>query len=1070
MKKILRLLVTVAAMAWVASLNTGCTAKMKKAYHESRADKFYAAGQFDRAEIEYLNVLRNDHGNAKAFARLGYIYFDQGRFQTAAPFLLRATSLATNDLEVHLKLGLVYAAAGQMKEARNEAIFILDRDPQVAEAPLLLVQTVRTEADVAPVSARLDKLIKAGDRASLEVALGTLAFRNNDAKTAEAAFKRALALDPKSVEALEALGALEATQNNVKEAEANFKAAADLSPARSTKRMVYARFKLQSGQADAARQILEEALKQAPDYIPAWMGLAEIDLAAKQFDASRGSLTKVLARDPDNFDGLMLDSRLRFAQGDLTGTVATLERMARLYPQAPRVHFQLGAAYLASGDDTKATVSLNRALELDPGFSEAVLLLAQIQVKNQNPDPAIVSLGKLVQKYPQFTHAELLLADAYRQRGKLNEALGIYATVERQSPNAPEVLLLDGSTELQAGDKAQARQKFERALALAPANLPALEQLVNLDLEEKNFDGANQRVQTKLSQAPTNMMLHLLVAKVQLAAGNRAGAEKTLLAAVPVDPRNEQPHLLLAQLFLDGKQTDKAIGELQTVIKLDPKNLSAMMLLASTSENAKDYKGAAATYEQMLQVDPKCSPALNNLAYLYSEQLGQLDRAYELAQRARAEQPFDPSTADTLGWICVKRGTYPTALSLLQESAAKLASVPDVQYHLGMVNYLMADEADARTAFQLALAGGKEFAGRDECQLCLSLLNIDPQTADAAALAKLEKRVADRSDDVVAQSRLGAIYQRDGKTDKAMASYEAVLKLDGKNLAAMNALAKLYEKPDAAKAYGFAKAAYKLAPNNAGVAHLYGRLAYQNGDFKLASTILLSAVQNLPGEASAQFDYARAVYSMGKVADAQAALQAAQAANLPAAQAGEAKRMAEMITLADNPQPAAAGQVAGILKAEPDYVPALVVQMKLSELSGDIAGATAAGEKVLARFPDFVPVERELAILYAKDNSKAQAAYNYAVKARAEYPNDPALIKATGIIIFQQGDFTRAASLLRDCSVKSPTDPEIFYYLGAAQLQLKQRIAGRTSLQQALALKLSGPLADSAKQLLSDAK
>ena len=472
MKKILRLMVTVAAMAWVASLNTGCTAKMKKAYHESRADKFYAAGQYDRAEIEYLNVLRNDRSNAKAFARLGYIYFDQGRFQTAAPFLVRASDLATNDLDVRMKLGQVYAAAGRMKDARDEAIFILDRNPQMADAPLLLVQSVRAEQEVAPVEARLEKLVQAGDRASFEVALGTLAFRNNDPKTAEADFKRALTLDPKSVDALEALGALQATQNDVKDAEANFKAAADLSPARSTKRMVYARFKLQTGQLDEARQILETVVKQAPDYIPALMGLAEIDLSSKKYDASRESLTRVLARDPENFDGLMLDSRLRFMQGDVTGAITTLERMSHLYSQAPAVHYQLAAAYLASGDDTKATVSLNQALDLDPGYAEAIMLLAQIQIKNQNPDPAIVSLGKLVQKYPRLERAQLLLADAYRQRQKPDDALRIYATVEKQLPNSPEVPLLAGATLLKTGDKAQARQNFERALALAPRQSP----------------------------------------------------------------------------------------------------------------------------------------------------------------------------------------------------------------------------------------------------------------------------------------------------------------------------------------------------------------------------------------------------------------------------------------------------------------------------------------------------------------------------------------------------------------------------------------------------------------------
>src|SRR5450756_1568040 len=87
------------------------------------------------------------------------------------------------------------------------------------------------------------------------------------------------------------------------------------------------------------------------------------------------------------------------------------------------------------------------------------------------------------------------------------------------------------------------------------------------------------------------------------------------------------------------------------------------------------------------------------------------------------------------------------------------------------------------------------------------------------------------------------------------------LKTDPRNLAAMNALAKLYEPKDAVKAYGLAKAAYKLDPNNAEVAHVYGRLAYQNGDFKLASTMLQSAAQNQPGNAGTAFDYARAAYS-----------------------------------------------------------------------------------------------------------------------------------------------------------------------------------------------------------------
>ena len=94
MKRILYPVLILAVGAAVICGTGGCSAGAKKAWHESRGDKYYAAGEFERTEIEYLNVLRYDSENAKAFTRLAGIYFDQGRFQTAAPFLSRAVTLS----------------------------------------------------------------------------------------------------------------------------------------------------------------------------------------------------------------------------------------------------------------------------------------------------------------------------------------------------------------------------------------------------------------------------------------------------------------------------------------------------------------------------------------------------------------------------------------------------------------------------------------------------------------------------------------------------------------------------------------------------------------------------------------------------------------------------------------------------------------------------------------------------------------------------------------------------------------------------------------------------------------
>src|ERR1019366_1951310 len=113
MSKLTRWVPSLALLLLLAIADTGCTAKMKAAYHQQRADRYYDAGQFDQAEIEYKNVLRNSPQNAQAWSRLGLIYFEEGRAGEAAQILMRARQFATNNLQVRLKLGPFYLNAGK---------------------------------------------------------------------------------------------------------------------------------------------------------------------------------------------------------------------------------------------------------------------------------------------------------------------------------------------------------------------------------------------------------------------------------------------------------------------------------------------------------------------------------------------------------------------------------------------------------------------------------------------------------------------------------------------------------------------------------------------------------------------------------------------------------------------------------------------------------------------------------------------------------------------------------------------------------------------------------------------
>ena len=132
MKK-LQLFLILAIASLLAIGSTGCSAKAKADRHLQRANRYFNTDKYDSAEVEYINVLRNDQKNAEAYSRLGILYFEEGRQQTAAPFLFRGSQLATNNPETHLKLGFIYLSMGKSKEARAEAIFVLARKPQVKD-------------------------------------------------------------------------------------------------------------------------------------------------------------------------------------------------------------------------------------------------------------------------------------------------------------------------------------------------------------------------------------------------------------------------------------------------------------------------------------------------------------------------------------------------------------------------------------------------------------------------------------------------------------------------------------------------------------------------------------------------------------------------------------------------------------------------------------------------------------------------------------------------------------------------------------------------------------------------
>jgi tetratricopeptide (TPR) repeat protein len=496
------------------------------------------------------------------------------------------------------------------------------------------------------------------------------------------------------------------------------------------------------------------------------------------------------------------------------------------------------------------------------------------------------------------------------------------------------------------------------------------------------------------------------------------------------------------------------------------------MTLALLYERTNDFPKARDAYERLISIDPNFISALNNLAYLYADRLNDLDKAYDLARKARQLQRDDPAVADTFGWVLSKRGEYQQALPILQESAAKLPDSPEVQFHLGMTAYMMGQTDLAKVAFQKAASAAKDFPGKEESKRRLALLKSGAGVSPELSLSQLETMTKEQPNDVISQMRLGEAYEKQGASNKAASAFEQALKLNPRLASAVTKLAQLYAGPlhNKEKALTYAKKARELMPGDPQVAGVLGKVAYQSGNLAWSYSLLQEAARQRQNDSSILHDLAWAAYGLGKVNEARDAMQKVLTNSPGSFQGADAKKFLALTELNENAKEliAAEAEVQKERMSDPEYLPALMAQAALDEQGGQIKPATEIYAGILRRLPDFAPAQKRLAALYAQDPSVTATAYDLAAKARQALPDDAELAELLGQLSYEKKEYQRAIQLLQESARTKSLNANSLFYLGMSQLQIRQKTEAQGVLNQALLAGLQEPFATEARRALAD--
>ena len=1062
-----RTLIAVAVLAIAA----GCTQQAKRERLFKRAENYFNSGEYNKAKIEYLTYIRSDPQNATAFQRLGTIWFEQGAPIRAAPFFMKARELAPKNMENRVQLCRVYLSLSDAAAARKELTSILKESPDNTEALALLAETDRTKEDIAHTEQMLQK-VRDHDKASYYMAVANVAFHKGDVHGAEAALHHAARLDPKSPTAYLALATLHFQAKNKADGLEDLKRAADLPPVRSIAKVRLAEFKTLNGSMDEAKQLLKEITNKASDFFPAWLLQAKIALMEKHYDEAISFLEHVLSQDPQNIDGKMLQSQVLLAKGDTQKATETLEQLSKAYAGVPGIKYQLALLYLRQNNFAQAADVLRQAVAINPENVDTLMLLAQVNLRNNNLEEVVSAMTDVLKKHPDLRSARLLLADAYQLLKRYDEAVAVLQDQLAKTPDDSQASFFLGLILRQQGKNDEARRIFEKTHELAPDNPASIEQLVQLDLANSDVTGAMARVQELLGKTPDSAAGHFMEGQVQMAMKAWDKAESALQKALELDPKLSRAYDALISVYLAQGKVDEALGKLEALLAKNPKNSPALMTTAMLYEKRKDYAKARDAYEKLLAEDPNFVPALNNLAYLYASQFKELDKANELAKKAHQLQPDDAAVSDTLGWIVYKKRDYPRALSLLQESASKLSESAEVQYHLGMANYMMGLVGPAKEALQRAINSPSNFSDKAEGKRRLDLLQEGEGTE--GSIDQMKKFLEQEPNDPIVLQRIGDLYEKQSNWTEAAASYEKAVKLNPSLLSPTIKLAQLNAGPlkDPSKAMTFAKRARELAPTDPKISGLLGHVALQAGSFDWSYSLLQESMRRLPEDVEIRRDFALAAYSLGKVSEAQKAMQEVATTAQDPRRVEEAKSFLLLTSFGQQSgDPAAASAEAEkILQTDPENVPALMVRADLAKKQHQSKSAIEIYSKILDRHPDFTPAQTNLAALYADDPATLDKASELATKAHKEVPNDLDVTRTLAEISYKKKDFAYALQLLKQCSAKEPLDNMGLYYFGMASLQEKQKAQGRDALDRALKAGLPEPFSAEAKQAISQLK
>ena len=637
--------------------------------------------------------------------------------------------------------------------------------------------------------------------------LGEAYFAAADFSSALAAFRKALSLDPKHVEARLRIAQMMAVTDN-----------GDLLE-------------------DARARLMEllETSSATPEILNT-LAFTELKLGNAQYAIQ--SLERALAQSPAALDSSVMLARTKLAQADVRGAEDVLKKACEANPKSADAHRALGEFYALQKRMSDAEAQFQRALELDAQNAPTLLDLARLQFAQGRKQEAEQGFLRLARFKPyKAIHAAFLF-----EEGRRDEAVREFEILARENPEDRQARTNLLAAYRASNRTADADTVLSTALRKNPKDADALLRRGEISISTGNYVRAEADLNQVVRLRSAEPEVHYLLAKLYQARGAVLTYRQELSVVLGLNPNLELVRVELAQSMLDNKSgaraainlLDAAPGAQKGSIPILVQRNWALWMLGDLAEMRKGIDrglSEARTPDLLIQEG------------LLRLQAGNPTGARTTLEEALKIDPTDLRALQALSQTYIAQKNAPMALRKVKEYAALRPESASVQDFLGVLLMAAGDRTQARTAFAKAKEADPRLVETD-----LSLVQLDAAEGRLDDARKRLYAILDTNrPNSTATLWLGVIEQMRGDNKSATALYRKVVDANPENTQASNNLAYLLVENGGQldEAQKYAEKAVELAPGRPAYLDTLGWILYNKG-------LYASAIKNLEGATSHQ--------------------------------------------------------------------------------------------------------------------------------------------------------------------------------------------------------------------------